>query len=103
MTKPITPREVELRRKEIPAEVIDVFNRLILMNYEDGEAEVEQTDAVVAISEIMDCTLGEVYERGWLDVENIFRKVGWKVQYMAPDAKPGGVPPPRRFVFKKKL
>jgi len=85
--KPITPDEAHVKKIEsIPAPVIKIFNDLIVANYSQitKEAHIKQDDAVSKIVEEMDITRHEVYERGYCDVEEIFRKAGWKVMYDKP-------------------
>lgn len=82
MTKPITPRDlVSGRGKNIPDEVIQAFNEVIA----EGGGVVYQ-DVVVKriLSKLPDVPRHEVFEKGWLDVDGIYRKAGWKVTYDKP-------------------
>lgn len=91
--KPITPAEVtHAHNKIIPPEVVDVFNDLITKHWNGNYAEVAQKDAVDAITAKMklDCRT-TVFDNHWLDVEDLYRSVGWKVLYDARDYTEDGV------------
>ena len=100
MVKPITPKEAASRKIEVlPDEVIDVFNTMILENLKNGSSVVMQDEVARRIAKRMNVVLGYIYEKGLLDVEEIYRKAGWDVEYDKPgyneDYK-------ARFVFSKK-
>lgn len=90
--KPITPSEAT-KNKEIPPFVIECFNALIKKEFNGSSARVMQEDVVRSIlahpatKEILKITRsrrGEIFDRGWLDVESVYHKVGWKVVYDKP-------------------
>jgi hypothetical protein len=81
---PISPREVvDAKLKILPDEVFQSFNELIARNYNGGSATVYQSD-VVDLMVGRDLDQSEIYKKGWLDVEDIYRKAGWKVEYDKP-------------------
>lgn len=81
MTKPITPEEVKLGG-HIPDEVIVAFNELIA---ESRGGVVLQEAAITRImSKMPDVTRHQMFEKGWLDVEDVYRSAGWKVTYDKP-------------------
>jgi len=83
--KPITPGGVvRAKQRKIPDEVIEVFNALIAEDYEDGEAVVRQDEAVKRIAERMKIPRQEIFDRKLLDVEEIYWRAGWKVDYDKP-------------------
>lgn len=81
MTKPITPDEVE-RGKYIPPVVIEAFNELIA----EGGGRVLQKDVVARILAKAGgaITSEEIFKKGWLDVEGMYREAGWNVVYDKP-------------------
>lgn len=86
MTKPIEPSEVADKKAEgIPSFVIEAFNQLIAKNYNSGSAKVTQTEAVNKIVELSGTNekeiRGKIFENHWLDVEDIYRKAGWTVEF----------------------
>ncbi len=84
MTEPIRPDEVTSRKKEaIPSEVIEAFNQQIAEKFNGYEARVIQDD-VMALIEQKGFNRREVFDRHWLDVEDIFREAGWEVEYDKP-------------------
>jgi hypothetical protein len=102
MSKPISPDEISDLQKEIfPAEVFDAFNELIAENFSNGYANVEQDTVVNRIIEkgAGNITKHEIFHRGWLNVEEVYRKAGWEVDY----DKPGyNETYPASFEFKSK-
>jgi len=85
MTKPITPDEVEaLQEQVIPDVVFEVFNELIAKNWSGQHSEVAQDEAVVCITERLSCDRREVLAKGYLNVESVYRKAGWRVTYDKP-------------------
>lgn len=81
--KPIQPHEVE---KSIPDEIITVFNKHINLNWNSAtkSSRIYQIHLVKNIMELLDIPRDEVFQKGYLDVEHIFRKVGWEVEYYKP-------------------
>jgi hypothetical protein len=79
--KPITPNEVHI---EIPDKVIEVFNKLIKSNWDGDEAVVYQDDAVGALCGELKVFSSEIYGKHYLDVEEVYRKAGWYVEYDKP-------------------
>ena len=84
---PITPDKVAKKLPPmIPPEVIDAFNELIVANMdENGSAKLMQDEVVALVLKKLPGTKREeVYDKKWLDVESIFRGVGWTVTYDKP-------------------
>ena len=85
MTKPFSPQDVEKNKiTAFPEEVIDEFNKMITKNYSGGSSTVVMKEIANAIASRMDIDVGEVYRNHWLDVEDVYRKAGWKVEYDKP-------------------
>lgn len=81
---PISPQEVvDVKRKNLPDEVFQSFNELIARNYSGGSATVYQSE-VVDLMVGKDLDQSEIYKKGWLDIEGIYRKAGWEVEYDKP-------------------
>jgi hypothetical protein len=100
MAGPISPKEVASRKEaSIPDEVFEVFNDLISQNWDGHRATVSQDDAVRQIAKKMGVSRGEAFNKGWLDVEDSYRKKGWKVEYDKPGYNESYS---AFFVFKKK-
>lgn len=79
--KPITPDEVP--GPDIPSKVIAAFNTLIAQNFYKGHAVVMQKEVVeLLVKEGMN--RDQLFENHWLDVEPIFEKAGWHVEYDKP-------------------
>jgi hypothetical protein len=85
MVEPIKPNEVsDIRDSLIPDEVITVFNELILDRWNGSYAQFTVTDAANMVAKVLGIESNEIYSRHLLDVEEIFRKVGWVVLYDRP-------------------
>lgn len=82
---PITPEEVDDQQiTSIPDEVITIFNEMIVENWRGSYAHVDQNAVVNRIAERMMVSRSHIFDRGWLDVEQLFRNAGWKVMYDKP-------------------
>lgn len=85
MVNPITPEQViEVKQTIIPDEVIEIFNYWIARNWNGSQATIRQVDVVAGITERMRVTNDVVYGNHWLDVDDIYREVGWEVVYDKP-------------------
>ena len=84
--KPITPDEViPLKNKLIPDLVIEAWNEIIAEKYtSSGYANIKQGDIVTRIQTRMDCARQTVFDKHWLDVEDIYEEAGWDVKYDKP-------------------
>ena len=86
--KPITIEEVEKEFvNNIPDIIIKTVNKLIVKNWNPIEHK-----AIVEQNEILDeivlydgnLTHDKVFTNHWLDIEPIYRKIGWNVVYNKP-------------------
>lgn len=100
MSRPIKPSEVgAVQASAFPAEVFDAFNELIAENYANGYATFKQSDVVARIKQKRNCEAGEIFKRGWLNVEDVYRNEGWHVEYDSPGFNE---PYAATFTFKKR-
>jgi len=86
MVNPITPEQaIKQKDASIPDFVIEEFNKQIIENLSVGRRIVTSTfrqeDVEKAIRER--CEAGQFKYR-WLDVEDMYRNCGWKVEYDKP-------------------
>lgn len=91
MIKPITPSDAQKAKSRIiPDFVIEAFNNKIVQSIDSRNyAKVLQNSV---IGEIMYCanernidvSREEIFAKGWLDVEQLFRDNGWTVSYDKP-------------------
>jgi hypothetical protein len=82
--RPLCPKEVvEKRKADIPDAVFEAFNELIAKNFNAAYAIVKQKEVVKLLVE-KGLKEKEIYEKHWLDVEELYRKAGWKVEYDKP-------------------
>lgn len=86
MTKPIRPDEIaHAKETTIPEQVFEAFNELIAEKFVNGYANVRQNDVMIRILEKMpNTTRREVFDRGWLNVEEAYEAQGWRVAYDKP-------------------
>ncbi len=83
--RPVSPGEVEARKVAcLPDGVIEAFNELIVERFSEGTAVVGQDAAVSRIVEKLGVERQAVFERGWLEIEGVYRKAGWHVLYDKP-------------------
>lgn len=80
--KPIRPDEiVEGKQNSLPDSVLETFNALISENWDGHSSRILQRDVVDRIKRKMDT---DHFKTSWLDVESIYRKAGWDVEYDKP-------------------
>ncbi len=79
--QPIKPSEVKSIK---PNEVLQAFNELIQEHWEGERACVKQDYAADLISKKLNISKEKVFEKKYLDVEEIYRDAGWKVTYNKP-------------------
>ena len=80
---PIYPDDV-LLVNHIPEEVFEVFNDLILKNWNGKSAKVTQNDAAGLVAAKLNIDRDVVFNKCFLDVEDHYRKAGWLVAYEKP-------------------
>ncbi|MFA6421911.1 MAG: hypothetical protein WCV92_00700 [Candidatus Buchananbacteria bacterium] len=96
---PIKPSDVAKQKQaSFPNEVLEAFNQLIAEKFNNGYATIRQDD-VVAILVAKGLNRPEIFKKGWLDVEGIYRKAGWKVAYDKPAYNESY---PATFTFSKR-
>lgn len=88
---PITPAEaMAIRQSSIPDFVFEVVNDLIVKHLDStGTAVVPQTEITDGIRQhaqylAYDEPRPDIYVRGWVDVEDHYREIGWTVVYDRP-------------------
>jgi hypothetical protein len=57
---------------------------LIVEDWNGSSATVMQPEAAKRIAKALGITTSEAFKRGLLDVEDAYRKAGWKVEYDKP-------------------
>lgn len=83
--EPITPEKVISRkRSEIPAGVIEVFNDLIVDRWDGKKSIIFQDEVVEKIMKKMHCDREEVFDEGYLNIEELYKSHGWHVVYSRP-------------------
>lgn len=85
MIEPIKPEEADQAKKDsLPDFVIEAFNFMIGSNFHNGRSSFKQSEVVKKIAELGEVNKNAIYENHWLDVEGVYRKIGWKVKYDRP-------------------
>lgn len=96
MVEPIKPEEInEAKAKTIPSEVIESFNHMIAKNWNGSQSRFKQDDVVENIVSRMnknnvlsqheiDVLKISLFSNHNLDVEDLYRAQGWKVEYDKP-------------------
>ena len=85
MIEPISPNDV---KKFIPDFIIETVNKLIVEKWDGNKAIILQDDIMDIVSS-NDADDGkpsrrEIFDKGWLDFEPLYREKGWKVEYDKP-------------------
>jgi len=82
MIKPISPNEIT---PLIPDFVINVVNRLLQKKWNGTSAIILQETIInEIINDQPNISREEIFDNGWLNFEDIYRKVGWDVEYDKP-------------------
>lgn len=85
MVKPISPKEVTLKIHDF---IIEAVNKLIQEKWDGKEAVILQDEIMDIVSSNDEDDIrpsrDEIYDRNWLDFEDIYRKAGWNVLYDKP-------------------
>lgn len=82
---PITPAEAKHRKgSTFPPEVIRAFNDYLSDHY--GPEIIIQQDTIIDIILIAMPHVKRqgIFDNGWLDIESVYKKAGWSVEYDKP-------------------
>lgn len=81
---PIRPENMTVAKQaSLPDAVITVFNELIIKHWDGRRATITQDEAV-ALMVNRGLNRKEIFDQGWLNVEDIYRQAGWVVEYDKP-------------------
>lgn len=82
---PVRPEEVAVLKQEVlPSDVIKAFNELIAEKYAGGCCVIKMKDAIARIHHYLDVSRDEIFAKGYLDIEELYGKYGWKVTFDKP-------------------
>lgn len=91
MVKPISPDEAMFSKQDvIPEVVLEVVNQLLKERYNGRDSvRILRRDVLdEALARMradgVSVTKDEFFKRHWLDFEQAYRNVGWKVDYDSP-------------------
>lgn len=99
MIEPISPNDV---KKSIPDFIIETVNKLIVEKWDGNKAIILQDDIMDKVSsndaDSDKPSRREIFDKGWLDFEPLYREKGWSVEYDKPGYNEFYK---ARFIFKK--
>lgn len=82
--RPIKPGEVVSKKKEgFPDAVFEAFNELLAEKYDGDSAWFEQKEVVARMVK-KGLKRNAIFDKGWLDIEEVYESAGWKVSYDKP-------------------
>lgn len=88
MILPISPQEAAKSVKAvIPECIIAATNKLLVKNLNGKSAKILQDEIVKEVcadKDDPDAFREQIFANKWLDIEETYRKVGWKVTYDKP-------------------
>lgn len=94
---PIIPDEVvHVKQQIIPDGVFQAFNELIAAGWNGTQSVVLQREAIAKIGDALN---KPDFPIGYLDIEDIYRAAGWRVEYYTPGYNEDYS---AKFIFKKK-
>lgn len=84
--KPISPKKI---KQTFPDEVIQAFNNLLEAKGNSRSITIYQDTAIDEILRVYklagkSITRNQIFDNHWLDVEDTYRKAGWKVEFDKP-------------------
>lgn len=86
--KPVSPSEaLDLKISTTPDFVFEAWNKMIVSNLKEKRSKFYQKDLVGEILVLADDSSikrSDVFQHGWLDMEPVFRQLGWHVVYTKP-------------------
>jgi len=90
LNRPIMPSEVvNLKCKHIPDIVFNIFNDHIVSAWDGRKAIVRQEHVVSALLVTEKFTREEIFRKHILDIEEIYSREGWKVEFDKPGYNEG--------------
>ena len=82
--KPLSKEEVK-KAKKIPDIIIKTVNELLIKNYSNGKAIIMQSEIVDIVSaDPNGISRTDIFNNNYLDFEDMYRAIGWKVKYHKP-------------------
>lgn len=82
---PITPDQIgHAQRVALPPVVVDTWNTLIAQHWSGGSAKIMQNEAVTDLMAATGLSRTDVFDKHYLDIEQMYRDAGWKVEYDKP-------------------
>lgn len=86
VVKPFTPADARKQKAQgIPNEIIEAVNELLAKNFSDSTIIIRQKDIEKqALLKLPGLTASDLYDRKWMDIEDMFRDAGWDVYYDKP-------------------
>lgn len=83
--KPITPEEAGFAKAGVlPVEVLKTWNEMIIVKVSNGVARITQDQIIAALMKTTGVEREAVFKSGWLEIEDLYRAVGWDVDYDKP-------------------
>ena len=91
MTQPIRPKDIVSAKTAVtPDEVIQSFNEEIARKWDGRESLIYQDDIKTIIAGKMNLDSVRPFDMEWLNIEPIYRAVGWVVYYDKPGYNEAG-------------
>jgi len=85
MVKPITPDMVtDVKKELLPDAVIEAWNEVIAKNWNGKTSSFTQDEIVKRIVKKAKIKRDKVFDKRYLDVEDIYETEGWNVHYDRP-------------------
>jgi hypothetical protein len=87
MVKAFSPQDLDDNPEvRFPDFVIEAFNNVIQRNYRNGWSKFVISEVAAEIRKLSPTPLQDrtISKNGWFDIEPLYRKQGWKVEYDSP-------------------
>lgn len=103
MVKPISPHECK-KEDFFPPEVLEAFNECIQKHFNGRTSHFKREEVmqlIITKFNRVEIDRAHVYKEKWLDVEDVYRRMGWNVVYEQPSYGDSDFEPYYEFKVKK--
>lgn len=84
-SQPLDPKcLVKTKAFEIPSIIISITNKLIDENWDGHQSKVWQSELLSRIQHMTGIDREDILRNSWLNLESVYRRVGYDVNYIAP-------------------
>lgn len=85
MIEAISPDDIAIKKAEVlPDQVVEIFNKVIAENWNGHKSYFKVKEILPRLANALDCSSDFIFEKHYLDVEDVYKQKGWTVRYEQP-------------------